>query len=169
MSEQLEHPLCNELDHWSNVIRLRYRDFMIALTALELDAAQRHLSMFSILLSTMSEQSAVFLRQLKTAEGDDIRMLRADDLILKRSSDKAAELLIQLQTLASASGNPERQLRGQLVDRLDGFVRVDNILARHHQRQQETLYPLYSEQFNAAVATQHADDLSGRMHQATPH
>ena len=169
MSDYLAYPLCRETDHWNSVIALRCHDLLVAVTALEFENARRHLMLLRALLSSFSEIAIALLDELQDVDADAIKILRADHLILGKTANNAEQLLDQLETLQRDTNTSTAQLRSQMVHRLDGFIRLNNILDRHQQRQQQTIFPQYINQFDIAKSQHHADILTTRMKQAMPH
>lgn len=166
MNEPGDHPLASELDHWYGVCELRYRQLLEAVTALDLAAAERHLELFRRLLTGTLEsgESALEEAGVDGVDSEDRELVRTDFMILRRSLPGLAEALEQLQQVADEQAN----LRGAMVDRLDGFVRVANILARHHDRVEAGLFPLLQANLDHDRGREMADQLSASMQRAQP-
>ena len=89
-------------------------------------------------------------------------------MILARSATRVSELLEELEGLKSSSSTSEAQLRAHMVDRLDGFIRLYNILGNHQRRKRETVFPLYAAQIDLDNARKSATALTRRMQKAMP-
>ncbi len=168
MTDSLSHPLSAEFDHWNDVISLRYHQFLVALTDLKLATARQHLKIFDSLLNAFAEESDSTLGNINIEDPDALQMVRADHLILGRSAASVSELLNELESLAASSNASPAQMRAHMVDRLDGFIRLYNILGRHQQRKRETVFPLYAAQIDHDSARKFANALTKRMQQAIP-
>ncbi len=166
MDDHREHPLPLELDHWYGVTGLRYRQFLEALTALDLISARRHLDLFSrLLLGTLEASEWAFAEAGPDPRDDeDAELVRVDFMILRRSLQGLDDALDQLDRVAREQG----PLRGAMVDLLDTFVRVDNIFARHHDRVQASLLPCLEAQLNRERSRVMAARLSASMQRAQP-
>lgn len=167
MTEQPEHPLVAEIQHWNDVIAMRYRQLLEAATALDLNTVDRHLAVVRRLQHHSQQFSDQHLLTLLTdpAGGsadstpeDQTRLLRADHMILSRTLEMVADAAAELEQI---KGNDRSALRSALVERLDLFVRFDNILSKHHQRQLELIAPvvedIMSEQEGRRLATELGD------------
>ena len=166
MNNPLEHPLPAELDHWYGVAGLRYRQLLEALTALDLVAARRHLDFFSrLLLGTLEVSERAFEETCHDPHGDeDSALLRTDFMILRRSFQGLVEALDQLDQVQREQG----PLRGAMVDRLDTFVRVANLTARHHDRVWTILLPRLDGHLDRARSRQMTKQLRTSMQRAQP-
>lgn len=166
MNDVIDNPLAAELGHWYGVCELRYHQFLEAVTALDLAASARHLDLFNRLLNgTLDIGESAMDEVGRVAGGDeDSELVRTDFMILRRSLPGLGEALDQLRRVAEEQG----PLRGAMVDRLDIFVRVANILARHHDRVEMTLFPLLEQNLDHARGRAMADELSASMQRAQP-
>jgi len=141
MSE-ITTPLRDELEHWNEVTSLRYLQCLESVTALALEDADRHLAMFSAMLEANMQfinQQLDNIHQKNPAtqeEAEGIRMIRADHMILGRTCKMAQQALQELTEF-----NDESTLRSEMVQRLDIFVRLNNILRQHQLRQHDSLFP----------------------------
>ena len=169
MADHGEHPLPRELDHWYGVTGLRYRQFLEALTALELLKARRHLEFFSrLLLGTLEASEWAFAESGLDPQGDeDAELVRIDFMILRRSLQGLEESLDQLEDLEEEAPGPG-PLRSAMVDQLDTYVRVANVFARHHDRVRMTLLPCLEAQLNRERSRIMAERLSASMQRAQP-
>lgn len=165
MSEKTTYPLNNEYTHWHNVTSLRYQQFLQSLTALELDDAQRHLILFSNLLNTSIRFSDQRIEELLDETDESTQMVMADHLILTRTLALAERSLTELQQLEQVQPS---SLRAQLVNRLDIFVRLNNILTRHHLRQIDSLFPLFEAKLSELEAVSLACNYTEAMQRAHP-
>ena len=165
MAEQPINPLMTELTHWHDVARLRYRQFLEAVTALELTDAERHLALFARLLSATMEFSADRLQLLDNDQNNAQQIIKADQMILRRTLDLVTTAVAEL---IEHSRNKENRLRSALVDRLDVMVRMQNILINHQQRQQETIIAQFPAHADPAMSQKLADQLNAVMHQVQP-
>jgi hypothetical protein len=95
---------------------------------------------------------------------EDAKLVRTDYMILRRSLNRVVEALNQLEEL----GTQGSALRTALVDRLDTFVRTDNILARHHDRVETYLLPLLDSKLDRSRGREIARTLSTLMALAQP-
>lgn len=166
MDDASERELPAELDHWYRVAALRYRQFLESVTALELVAARRHLDLFGRLLEGTLTASESGLEEIgpDPSDAEDAKLVRTDYMILRRSLNRVAEALNQLEEVDTHGS----ALRTALVDRLDTFVRADNILARHHDRVETYLLPLLESQLDESRGREIASTLSTRMARAQP-
>ncbi len=166
MNEVSDHPLAVALDHWYGVCELRYHQLLEALTALDLPATGRHLDLFNrLLLGTLEiGESAMAEADASKSEEEDQEVVRTDFMILRRSLQGLGESLDQLRQIEKDEG----PLRSAMVDRLDIFVRVANILARHHDRVESNLFPLLEANLDMDRGREMADALSASMQRAQP-
>nr|MBX2869979.1 hypothetical protein [Acidiferrobacterales bacterium] len=97
-------PLRDELEHWNEVTSMRYQQFLEAVTALELEDANRHLSLFASMLdsnmSFINQRLDDIKKDTTKGESDGIKMIRADHMILGRTCKMVEEALLQLINLA---------------------------------------------------------------------
>ncbi len=166
MSEVNDNPLPAELEHWYGVCELRYHQFLEAITALDLPASRRHFELFSRLLLGTLEAGESAMAEAGPGAGDDEdrELVRTDFMILRRSLPGLGEALEQLQQVQDEQGG----LRSAMVDRLDLFVRMSNILARHHDRVELGLFPLLDESLDRGRSRAMAEALSASMQRAQP-
>ena len=166
MNDTSDRELPAELDHWYRVAALRYRQFLESVTALELVAARRHLDLFARLLEGTLAASESGLEEIGPDPSDveDAKLVRTDYMRLRRSLNRVVEALNQLEEL----GTQGSALRTALVDRLDTFVRTDNILARHHDRVETYLLPLLDSKLDSSRGREIARTLSTLMALAQP-
>ena len=75
-----------------------------------------------------------------------------------------AEALGRLEEIKDQQG----PLRGAMVDELYTFIRVANILARHHDRVEMSLFPLLEQSLDRGRGQEMADELSASMQRAQP-
>ncbi len=161
-------PLRDELEHWNEVTSMRYQQCLESITALELQDAERHLALFS----TMLESSMQFIDQrlddIKSDtsgdESEGIKMIRADHLILGRTCKMAQQALQELTQQQDTT-----ILRSEMVQRLDIFVRLNNILRQHQLRQHESLFPLLELAMDAEKEQSLADLFIRAMQRSRPH
>ena len=165
MSQDIAHPLSQEYDHWHEVTRLRYQQFLQSVTALELNDAERHLRVFSKLLRAILEFSDFRLRELLDDSDLSLELVRADHLILGKTLVMVEDALSDLQKIENLQ--PE-QLRSALVERLDLLVRLNNILNKHQIRQVELLFPLFEAKLPGEEATSLASKMNEVMQRAQP-
>jgi len=159
------NPLITELGHWHDVTRLRYQQFLEAITALNLAEAERHLTLYANMVLATTEFSADQLRQLEHNDKASQTVVKADHQILRRTLELVQTGLAELIQL---SQEHKERLRSALVERLDIFVRMQNILVNHQQRLQLTLLDLLDKSVNPVQSQQLADRLTEVMHQAQP-
>ncbi len=163
-------PLRDELEHWNEVTSLRYVQCLESVTALAFEDADRHLGLFSTLL----EASMQFINQQLDAihqqsdsdkdEAEGIRMIRADHMILGRTSKMAQQALQELINM-----DDDSVLRSEMVSRLDIFVRLNNILRQHQLRQHDSLFPLFAEKLAPEDEKQLASKLTSAMQGSNLH
>jgi len=165
MSGSPLNPLIAELGHWHDVSRLRYQQFLEAITALKLVDAERHLTLFAGMVVASTKFSEDQLQQLEHNDQASQTVVKADHQILRRTLELVQAALLELTQL---SPEHEDRLRSALVERLDIFVRMQNILVNHQQRLQDTLLDLLDKNVNPAQSQQLADRLTEVMHQAQP-
>ncbi len=163
MRENLPHPLCSEVDHWNDVTRLRYHQFLQAITALALEAARRHLAVFSGLLTTSMDFTDRQMDHFADQDNQALQMIKADHLILRRTNTRVQQSLAQLDVAEKIS---PRSTRSALVDMLDDFVRLKNILDHHVIRVQDSLYPRYHATIKHETGKKLAKQLSTAMQRA---
>lgn len=164
MLEEPGHPLTQELLHWSDILSLRYRQLLEAITALDLDSCRRHLSVVRRLHGADQQFVEQHLIDLVggTEDGQDneVRLFKADHLILSRT-------LALVETAVGELEDRHRRdpgsARTALVERLDVLVRFDNILKRHQQRREELLIPAVESALDADEGKRVAAALRGVM------
>ena len=165
MPQDISHPLKHEYDHWHGVTSLRYNQFLQAITALELDDAARHLSVFSTLLRNILDFSDRRLHELIDESDQSYELIKADLLILTKTLVKVEDGVADLQKIEKCQPN---DLRAELVDRLDLLVRLNNILNKHQIRQVELLFPLFEKKVLGQRATSLANEMTQVMQRALP-
>ncbi len=165
MTENLLHPLCDEIDHWNSVIELRYRQFLEATTGLVIDQAERHIQIFSTLLETHIQFSDNQLLSLGDHRDESIQMIKADHLILRRTVALVRQSLSELEQI---NREAVTSARSALVDRLDQFVRLKNILKHHTERTRTSLFPLIVSKVDRDTGQQLADQLKQNLQEAKP-
>jgi len=164
MDEDPGHPLTRELLHWSDILSLRYRQLLEAITALDLDSCRRHLSIVRRLHSADQQFVEQHLIELVGESGEspdtEVKLFKADHLILSRT-------LALVETAISEIEDRQRRdpgsVRTALVERLDVLVRFDNILKRHQQRREELLIPAVESALDPNEGKRVADALRGVM------
>ncbi|MBX2885538.1 MAG: hypothetical protein KTR32_36625, partial [Granulosicoccus sp.] len=161
-------PLRDELEHWNEVTSMRYQQFLEAVTALELEDANRHLTLFASMLDSNMSFITQRLDDIKNDttkdEPDGIKMIRADHMILGRTCKMVEEALLQLINLADPA-----TLRSEMVLRLDIFVRLNNILRQHQLRQHDSLFPLLELAIDTEKERSLTDLLTKAMQRSRPH
>ena len=160
MDNSGDHPLNREILHWNDVIMLRYRQFLLSVTALDVQDANHHLSLFASLLhSYLDFIMRIDIPAFGENGGDsELRQLfAANHAILRRSLRLAQQSLEQI-----AAGQPGKT-REILVDQLDCLIRLANILSRHRERNEDTLFPILAEAVAKPKAEQLAAELSKKM------
>jgi len=148
---------------------MRYLQCLEAITALQLEDAKRHLELFSAMLTSSMQfvdQRLDELIDVENGESEAIRMIRADHMILGRTTRLADEALSELELIAD---NHPNNLRSEMVQRLDIFVRLNNILRQHQLREHESLFPLFALNLDDDKGQELADLFTRSMQRARPH
>ena len=165
MSQEINHPLNHEYDHWHEVICLRYNHFLQAITALELEDAERHLKIFSNLLRNILDFSDHHLSKLIDDSDHAFELLKADHLILTKTLVMVEDGLAELKNVEREQ---RKKLRSALVDRLDLLVRLNNILNKHQIRQVELMFPLIEQIVQGEKAHSLTKEMTEVMQRALP-
>jgi hypothetical protein len=140
---------------WHSLLDLSYQAFLESLTALDLNLARAQWLGFESSLKAHIEFEQANIEPLtKDWEGNTLKLIQSDHLILNR-------LLPRLETALTLIERADAA-RTELVRKLDGFIKMRNVLEHHDLREKETLYPLLDEQLDDG----HLQALSGRMDQA---
>lgn len=160
MSQPAAHPLSQEVLHWNDVMTLRYQQFLESVTALDLEASTRHLGVFSRLLRHSLTFNQKHLIGLISDDSEQLNLLRADHMILGRTLDLVSEATGELEQIHNEDKSASRSA---LVERLDILVRINNILKRHHQRQQTLLIPILENSIDEDRGEKLAEELSTLM------
>jgi hemerythrin-like domain-containing protein len=140
---------------WHSQLDSSYQAFLESLTALDFSRARGQWTNFESSLKAHIELEHANIEPLtENWEGNTLKLIQSDHLILNR-------LLPRLETALTLIERADAT-RTELVRKLDGFIKMRNVLEHHDLREKETLYPLLEEQLDDA----HLQALSGRMDQA---
>ena len=121
---------------WHQQLDELYRNFLIHLTALELDKADQDLQQFTDSLSAHLEFEEKYIDPLCTGVADDLaRLIDADHTILERLLKKVIEGVQHLHT------EPKDQQQAEVVEQLGTYLKLRNVLTHHDLREVQQLYP----------------------------
>ncbi len=140
---------------WHSLLDASYQAFLESLTALDLSLARKQwLSFETSLKAHIDFEQAIIEPLTKDWEGNTLKLIQSDHLILNRLLPRLETTLAQIER-ADAT-------RTELVRKLDAFIKLRNVLQHHDLREQENLYPLLDEQLD----DDHIQALSEHMDQA---
>lgn len=140
---------------WHTMLDLSYQTFLESLTALDLNLARTQWLGFETGLKAHIEFEQANIEPLtKDWEGNTLKLIQSDHLILNRLIPRLGTALNQIEHADAA--------RTELVRQLDGFIKMRNVLEHHDLREMEALYPLLDEQLDDG----HLQALSRGMDQA---
>jgi hemerythrin-like domain-containing protein len=140
---------------WHDVLDTSYQAFLEALTALDLTLADDHWHSFKRSLSEHIEFEETHIEPLaKKWENNTLKLIQSDHLILKRLMPKLDRALAEIQK----AGQP----RTMLVQQLNNFIKMRNVLEHHDLREMEVLYPL----LDAELEKKQCDTLANKMDEA---
>ena len=152
MEEYSPSNLTEAVSHWHDVLEIRYRHFLQAITDLNFPDSRRHLEVFANLLTTRVDFQDKHLATLD--DGKPIQLIEADHMILRNLLGKVQSALVEIEK----SSEP----RAALIDHLNILVKLMNVLQHHDTRVNESLYTQVEE-----VLTKEASGSQARqMHEA---
>ena len=144
--------LIEAVSHWHDILDIRYRHFLQAITDLNFSDSRRHLEVFANLLTTRVDFQDKHLATLD--DGKPIQLIEADHMILRNLLGKTQAALVDIEK----SSDP----RVTLIDHLNTLVKLMNVLQHHDTRVNESLYTQVEE-----VLTKEASSSQARqMHEA---
>ena len=127
--------------HWHKALDNHYFEFLQTLTELKLDLANAHWQNYKLCLKSHIEFEENFIEPLDLDWPENtLKFIQSDHLILNRITPKIDSALNKIQ-IASAP-------RAALVEALDIFIKMRNVLQHHDIREIEQLYPLIERQLD---------------------
>ena len=149
-------PLLQANQRWHQSLDEGYQRFLESLTALELtDAGQQWLK-FKHSLQTHIEFEQQYIEPLAEDWEDNIhKLVQSDHLILQR-------LMPRLDSALNAIAQSP-QARSELVNKLDGFIKMRNVLVHHDLREMEQLYTVLEQQLDTAKAAALAQAMDSKL------
>lgn len=149
-------PLLQANQRWHQSLDDGYQGFLESLTALELADAGQQWRQFRQSLQTHIAFEQQHIEPLAVDWEDNIhKLIQSDHLILQRlipRLDKALQAIEQ-----------SPQARSELVNRLDGFIKMRNVLAHHDLREMEQLYSVLDQQLNAKQTSGFAEAMDRKL------
>lgn len=127
---------------WHESLAANYNAFLAALTALELARAEQAWHEFRVSLNAhLAFEDEHITPRCESLPDNAQTLITADHTILTRLSARIDTALADLQ----ASDTP----RTTLVDQLDGYLKLRNVLTHHDLRETEQIYPTLVAQLDA--------------------
>ena len=149
-------PLLQANQRWHQSLDEGYQRFLESLTALELADAGQQWQKFRQSLQTHIAFEQQHIEPLAVDWEDNIhKLIQSDHLILQRLMprlDKALQAIEQ-----------SPQARSELVNRLDGFIKMRNVLVHHDLREMEQLYSVLEQQLDTANTTAIAQAMNEKL------
>ena len=142
---------------WHAQLDRSYQVFLESLTALDLEQARQQWSEFRTSLLHHIEFEQSHIEPLaKNWQDNTLKLIQADHLILVR-------LLPRLETALERIEHASAP-RSELVNQLDTFIKLRNVLEHHDQRENEMLYPVLEDQLDQKARI----TLATQMNEAAP-
>lgn len=128
--------------HWHKALDDHYFEFLQSLTELKLDLANSHWQNYRLSLKLHIEFEEKHIEPLAIDWPENtLKLIQADHLILKRLAPKIDSALTNIQNANSP--------RAALVEALDIFIKMRNVLQHHDYREVEQLYPIIEKQLDS--------------------
>ncbi len=138
---------------WHDHLDQCYQAFLETLTALDLASAQAHWQSFKDSLLAHIDFEHQYIETLAAPLENNIQQLmKADHLILKRLIPKIDQTISDIENARSA--------RAVLVERLDGLIKMRNVLSHHDEREKKYLYAILDEQLSKETAQSLAQQMT---------
>lgn len=129
---------------WHSLLDLTYQEFLESLTALQWPPAVAQWQFFKQSLSSHIDFEQTNIEPLaRDWESNTLKLIQSDHLILNRLLPKLDAAFTLIQQADSS--------RAELVQQLDGFIKMRNVLTHHDLREMEYLYPLLDAQLDKAM------------------
>lgn len=140
---------------WHDQLAQAFNHFLAQLTALELEQAQSSWVQFNQSLSTHLAFEDEHISPLCNDLPDNAQtLIHADHTILIRLMSR---IDIALDELASSA-----QARETMVEQLDGYLKLRNVLTHHDLRETQQVYPALI----AIIGDEQQESLASQMHTA---
>ncbi|MEM7193468.1 MAG: hypothetical protein AAF402_00870 [Pseudomonadota bacterium] len=155
MKDKVDRPvdLQDTVSHWQEVLDIRFRQFLEQATALNLEEAERHLLVFSSLLTVRLDIQQGHLQTLD--DGEPIQLIEADHAILRNLTARTRHSLDRI----SAADHP----RSELINHLNTFTKLMNVLRNHDLRIVDAVYGNIDQVLTKKANLDHADRMNEAM------